>query len=123
MMDKKEQFRKVKEIVAVYLPEDVPKEAISTESNLINELNINSANMVDIVLDVEDTFGIRMENSDMDQMHTIEHALDIIDQKIANKNIYPRSETSDCGIKSEETIPATNDTDITDKETHSGTSI
>ena len=87
MMDKKDQFRKVKEIVAVYLPEDVPKEAISIESNLINELNINSANMVDIVLDVEDTFGIRLENSDMDQMHTIEHALDIIDQKIANKNI------------------------------------
>ena len=86
MMDKIEQFKKVKEIVAVYLPEDVPKEAISIESNLINELNINSANMVDIVLDVEDAFGIRLENSDMDQMHTIEDALDIINQKVVNKN-------------------------------------
>ncbi|WP_238389981.1 acyl carrier protein [Arenibacter aquaticus] len=86
MMDKKEQFKKVKEIVTVYLPEDVPKEAISKESNLINELNINSANMVDIVLDVEDAFGIRLENSDMDQIHTIEDALNIINQKVVNKN-------------------------------------
>ncbi len=85
-MDKKEQFKKVKEIVAIYLPEDVPKEAISTESNLINELNINSANMVDIVLDVEDAFGIHLENSDMDQIHTIQDALDIINIKVVNKN-------------------------------------
>lgn len=53
------------------------------ESNFVEELNINSANLVDIVLDVEDAFDIMLENEDMDGMQTVADALTIIDRKIA----------------------------------------
>lgn len=69
----------------MYLPEDVPNGAIGMDSNFIQELNINSANLVDIVLDVEDAFGIRLENEDMDRMQTIRDALNIITQKLKDK--------------------------------------
>jgi acyl carrier protein len=77
-----ERYNKLKDIIGVYLPEDVSVEEIGENSHFINELNINSANLVDIVLDVEDAFDIRLENEDMDQMQTVKDALEIIKGKL-----------------------------------------
>ena len=66
-----EHFEELKRIVSQYLPEDVDTSQIKMESDFLQELNINSANLVDIVLDVEDAFDIRLENEDMDGMKTI----------------------------------------------------
>lgn len=85
-MNKEERYKELLKIVTVYLPEDVSADDIKKESHFINELNINSANLVDIILDVEDTFDILLENDDMDQMQTVEDALAIIDAKLAIKN-------------------------------------
>ena len=81
-MTKDEKFEKVKAIIGPYLPEDVSLEAITGESQFLSELNINSANLVDIVLDVEDTFDITLENEDMERMHTVNDALEIIENKL-----------------------------------------
>ena len=81
-MTKDEKFEKVKAIIGPYLPEDVSLEAITGESQFISELNINSANLVDIVLDVEDTFDITLENEDMERMQTVNDALEIIENKL-----------------------------------------
>ena len=82
-MNKEERYQKLKDIIKVYLPEDVNITAIQPNSNFISELNINSANLVDIVLDVEDAFDIRLENEDMDEMQTVDNALDIINKKLS----------------------------------------
>ena len=77
-----ERYEQLKGIIKIYLPEDVTVKDITPESHFINELNINSANLVDIVLDVEDAFNIVLENEDMDQMKTVKDALAIIDTKL-----------------------------------------
>ena len=82
---KKERYQKLTDIIKIYLPEDVSVDAITEDSHFINELNINSANLVDIVLDVEDVFDIMLENEDMDQMQTVKDALIIIDTKLTKK--------------------------------------
>jgi len=82
-MNKEEHYTTLRDIIKIYLPEDVSVEEVSSESHFINELNINSANLVDIVLDVEDAFDIRLENEDMDQMQTVKDALQIIDTKLS----------------------------------------
>lgn len=79
-------YQDLKEIIKIYLPEDVSVENISPESDLTNELNINSANLVDIVLDVEDKFDITLENDDMNQLQTVKDALKIIELKLAEKD-------------------------------------
>jgi acyl carrier protein len=84
-MINEEHYTTLNNIIKIYLPEDVSAEEISKESHFINELNINSANLVDIVLDVEDAFDIRLENEDMDQMQTVKDALKIIDTKLSDK--------------------------------------
>lgn len=84
-MNTEERYLKLKEIIKIYLPEDVSFDHITKESHFINELNINSANLVDIVLDVEDAFDIMLENEDMDKMQTVKDALTIIDAKLKAK--------------------------------------
>ncbi len=80
-MGKEERYQKLRDIIKIYLPEDVSIDQISEESHFTEELNINSAHLVDIVLDVEDAFDITLENDDMDQMQTVKDALRIIDLK------------------------------------------
>ncbi|SMG26205.1 phosphopantetheine-binding protein [Arenibacter troitsensis] len=84
-MESDQHFEQLKDIVKMYLPDDVSVDAIVVDSNFVKELNINSANLVDIVLDVEDAFGIRLENEDMDKMQTVQDALNIIAQKLQLK--------------------------------------
>lgn len=81
-MQKEEKYQKLKDIIQIYLPEDISVNDIQPSSNFVTELNINSANLVDIILDVEDAFDIRLENDDMNQMQTVEDALRIIDSKL-----------------------------------------
>lgn len=84
-MQDEEKYQKLKDIIKIYLPEDVAITDIEKDSHFMNNLNINSANLVDIVLDVEDAFDIRLENDDMDQMQTVNDAMAIIDAKLKEK--------------------------------------
>lgn len=81
-MDKNEMQQTLLKIVKLYLPEDVCIEDVKLKSNFTQDLNINSAHLVDIVLDVEDEFGVVLENEDMDGMQTVEDALTIINKKL-----------------------------------------
>lgn len=81
-MKENEKYSQLKNIVAAYLPEDIKVDSITENSDFTGELNINSANLVDIVLDVEDAFDIRLENEDMDRMKTVGDALRIINAKL-----------------------------------------
>ncbi|TLP81430.1 acyl carrier protein [Maribacter sp. ACAM166] len=84
-MQEEEKYQILKDIINIYLPEDVNIADIQEDSHFMNNLNINSANLVDIILDVEDAFDIRLENDDMDQMQTVNDAMAIIDIKLKDK--------------------------------------
>ncbi|MBT8284145.1 MAG: acyl carrier protein [Flavobacteriaceae bacterium] len=81
-MSKEDRYQTLKDIIKPYLPDDISADSINRDSHLINELNINSANLVDIVLDVEDAFDITLENEEMDDMQTVGDALNIIESKV-----------------------------------------
>lgn len=80
-MTEKEIYSKLENIIQGYLPEDVSAENIKPDSDLTKELNINSSHLVDIVLDVEDTFNISLSNDDMEQLRTVGDAVRIIQGK------------------------------------------
>ena len=48
-------------------------------------MNINSANLVDIVLDVEEAFGIEIDNDSMEKMLDLGNTIAIIQTKLAEK--------------------------------------
>ncbi|OAB77975.1 acyl carrier protein [Cochleicola gelatinilyticus] len=76
-------YAKLLPIIKRYLPEDVDTNTIQPDSDLTDELNINSAHLVDVVLDVEDEFEIELENSDIEQLRTMNDAIAIIQKKIS----------------------------------------
>lgn len=81
-MTSEEIFARLEKIIKTYLPEDVLASEINPKSDLTRELNINSAHLVDIVLDIEDAFDIEFKNEDMEQLRSVEDAISIIQQKI-----------------------------------------
>ncbi|PQJ16912.1 MULTISPECIES: acyl carrier protein [Nonlabens] len=81
-MTTQEINQKLLEIVKVYLPQDVTESSIKPESHLMQDLGINSAHLVDIVLDVEDTFDIMLDENDMQQMQRVEDATTVIQNKL-----------------------------------------
>lgn len=81
-MNSKDIYNRLEKIIKIYLPEDVSAAEINLKSDLTRELNINSAHLVDIVLDIEDVFDIEFKNEDMERLRNIEDAIAIIQQKI-----------------------------------------
>tara|TARA_R100001369_G_scaffold28908_3_gene51975 strand:- start:1600 stop:1881 length:282 start_codon:yes stop_codon:yes gene_type:complete len=75
-------YAKLLPIIKTYLPEDVSEEDIAPNKDLTGELNINSAHLVDVVLDVEDEFDVEFANADMENLRTINDAIEIIKQKL-----------------------------------------
>ena len=84
-MDKEATIERLKSIVKPFVTNKEAFENINENTDFITDLNINSANLVDIVLDVEDAFGIVIDNQSMEKMLTVKATLDIIETKLAEK--------------------------------------
>lgn len=82
-MDKEELIAQLKLIVKPYAEDAVAFENINEDTDFIKDLKINSANLVDIVLDLEDQFGIEIDNDAMARMLNVKATIEIIEQKLA----------------------------------------
>ncbi|QQX76200.1 MULTISPECIES: acyl carrier protein [Aequorivita] len=80
-MTSQEIYTKLEPIIKTYLPEDVSANEINRKSDLTRELNINSAHLVDIILDIEDIFNIEFKNEDMEQLRNVNDAILLIQKK------------------------------------------
>lgn len=81
-MNNEEIIQKLKKIIQPYIQNETAFEAISNDTNFISDLEINSAHLVDIVLDVEDVFDIQIENEEMEKMISVGASIEIIQKKI-----------------------------------------
>ncbi len=81
-MKKEELIAKLKTIVEPYVQDEEAFKKLSEDTTFIGDLKINSANLVDVILDVEDEFDIRIENDEMEQMLSVKAAMTIITSKI-----------------------------------------
>ena len=66
-MTRKELITTLKKIVKPYVQDQEAFTNLSEESDFINDLKINSANLVDVILDVEDEFDIEIDNESMEK--------------------------------------------------------
>ena len=80
-----ELITKLKRIILPYIQDEKAFQELSMKTDFIRDLKINSANLVDIVLDVEDEFNIKIENDDMEEMISVEGAMGIIRTRLKEK--------------------------------------
>ncbi len=81
-MNRTELIEKLKVIIKPYTNNSKAFEMLEEDTDFIKDLNINSANLVDIVLDIEERFNIVIDNADMERMLTVRASLDIIESKL-----------------------------------------
>jgi len=84
-MKKEEILQSLKDIVAPYVQNDDAFQDFNESTDFLKDLEINSANLVDIVLDVEDEFNIAIDNDSMDRMLTVNDAVQLIEMKMAGE--------------------------------------
>lgn len=84
-MDKQETLEKLKTIVKPYIKNEIAFENLNETTDFINDLKINSANLVDVVLDIEEQFEIIIDNESMEKMLNVQAALTIIENKLSEK--------------------------------------
>jgi len=81
-MTKKELITSLQKIIKPYVQDQEAFKNLSEETDFINDLKINSANLVDIILDIEDKFDIEIDNESMEKMLSVKAAIDIIEKKL-----------------------------------------
>ena len=82
-MTRKKLITSLQKIVKPYVQDQIAFENLSEETDFINDLKINSANLIDIILDLEDEFDIEIDDESMENMLSVKSALDIIENKLA----------------------------------------
>ncbi|MFH1771525.1 MAG: acyl carrier protein [Candidatus Omnitrophota bacterium] len=74
---------KVKDIIAEQL--GVKKEEIKAESSFIDDLGADSLDTVEVVMALEEEFGIEIPDEDAEKITTVGEAVRYIDEKIKKK--------------------------------------
>ena len=85
MKTKEELITMLQNIVKPYVQDEAAFDNLSADTDFIKDLKINSANVVDIVLDVEEAFDIEIDNESMERMLTVGAAMEIIEEKLSVK--------------------------------------
>jgi len=82
-MDKAEILTGLRDIIGLYTEEKNVVDNITEETDFLTDLKINSANLVDIVLDIEEKFNISIDNDSMAKMLNVKATLAVIETKLA----------------------------------------
>lgn len=82
-MSKSEIIEKLKTIIKPYTNNELAFENLTETTDFITDLQINSANLVDIILDIEEFYSIEIDTVSMEKMVNVQAAIDIIEAKLA----------------------------------------
>lgn len=81
-MEKEVIIEKLGTIIKPYVEDSALLEQIGPDTDLLKDLQINSANLVDIIIDVEMEFDIEIDDDSAEQMLTVKDAVRIIQERI-----------------------------------------
>lgn len=84
-MNKQETIEQLKEIIKPYIQNQEAFDVLTEKTDFINDLRINSANLVDVILDIEEKYKIVIDNESMERMLDVKSALEIIETKLSEK--------------------------------------
>ncbi len=82
-MERSEIREKIIEIIGTYAKDKDALSSVTDETNILEDLKVNSARLVDVILDFEDAFDIEVEDEDADSVNTVGDAVKLIESKVA----------------------------------------
>jgi acyl carrier protein len=81
-MERSEIRDKVVEIIGAYAKDKEAMATVTDETNILEDLKVNSARLVDVILDFEDAFDIEVEDEDADSVNTVGDAVNLVQAKV-----------------------------------------
>ncbi len=75
-------FGEVKEIIRKYAFDKTLVDKAKENSRIIADLRINSARIVDIVLDIEEKYNIEIDDKSLERIISVKDAMNIISEKL-----------------------------------------
>lgn len=84
-MNTEELMESLKKIVKPYVKSEEGFKNMTEDSDFLNDLKINSANLVDVILDIETEYDILIDNESMEKMLNVRSAMEIITTKLNEK--------------------------------------
>lgn len=77
-MDQQEVFNQVVAILKPFVKNQAALACAAMETSILKDLKVNSARLVDVVLEIEDKFGIAVKDDEADNVKTIGDAVGLI---------------------------------------------
>jgi acyl carrier protein len=81
-MSETETFDKVVKILTPHVKNQEALAAIGPETSILEDLKVNSARLVDVVLAFEDEFDVEIADDDIDEVNTVGDAVRLIRAKL-----------------------------------------
>jgi acyl carrier protein len=81
-MSETEIIEKVVTILSPYAKNAEALKQVSPTSHILEDLKVNSARLVDVVLAFEDEFGIEIADEEVDEVNTVGDAVRVIAAKL-----------------------------------------
>lgn len=75
-MSEQEIFEKIADIMVDHF--DIKKENVTMQLNFKNDLDADSIDFVELVMDLEDTFGAEIPDDDAEKLQTVGEAVEYI---------------------------------------------
>ena len=77
-MDQSEVMERVVKILTPWVKNEEALGSVSMETNILDDLKVNSARLVDIVLAFEDEFDIEIPDEDVDSVNTVGDCVNLV---------------------------------------------
>jgi acyl carrier protein len=84
-MERTQIIEGLKDILRTYVEDPAVIENLQEEADLIDDLDINSAHLIDVVLEAETAFGVEIDNNSIEKIDTVKSCIDIIISKLPDE--------------------------------------
>ncbi|WP_094570915.1 acyl carrier protein [Mucilaginibacter xinganensis] len=84
-MTRPEILSELKKVISPYTTNKEMLASIDDHTDLIKDLKINSANLVDIIIDAEAKYDIEIDYDSADKMVNVGTCIDVISEKLNQK--------------------------------------
>jgi acyl carrier protein len=81
-MEQGEVFERVVKILTPWVKNDGALASVAMETSILDDLKVNSARLVDVVIAFEDDFDIEIADEDVDSVNKVGDAVNLILEKL-----------------------------------------
>lgn len=84
-MTREDILEELKKVLVHYTPDKEKLSAVTADTDFVNDLKINSANMVDIIIEAEEKYDIEIDMDAAERIHDVGSCVEVILEKINEK--------------------------------------